>query len=217
VHKDLISSSSEFFKNATKPEWRTDSKPIDLSDELPRICERYFQWLYTGTVAPHDAGENGYRYLARMYVLGEKMMDQTFQNDVIKAIITRHSTAKLSQKRPGSMVLGLQAIKIIYDGTTENAPVRRLLVDIWTFNMVPSWISKENLLEQANKPFFDDLFLALLEKRGVPDPSHVRPWISQPSSYYNKVVVPKSDMARQEANELFPQTEGQDEMDVSGA
>ncbi|CAG5144452.1 uncharacterized protein ALTATR162_LOCUS1549 [Alternaria atra] len=41
VHKSLIGNSSEFFKNATKPEWRTDSRPIDLSDEEPRIFERY--------------------------------------------------------------------------------------------------------------------------------------------------------------------------------
>jgi hypothetical protein len=52
VHENLISSSSEFFKNATKPEWRTESRPIDLSDELPYIFKRYCQWLYSGLIAP---------------------------------------------------------------------------------------------------------------------------------------------------------------------
>ncbi|CAN9106508.1 unnamed protein product [Alternaria sp. RS040] len=64
VHEGLISSSSEFFKNATKPEWRTESRPIDLSDEQPHIFKRYCQWLYSGVIAPGPPAESSFRCLA---------------------------------------------------------------------------------------------------------------------------------------------------------
>ncbi|KAH8644972.1 hypothetical protein IG631_02436 [Alternaria alternata] len=121
VHEFLISSSSEFFKNATKPEWRTESRPIDLSDEQPHIFRRYCQWLYSGHMAPDLPEKSIFQCLAYMYVLGEKIVDYEFQNAVIQAIIS-----DMGRK---NKVPSLGTIKIIYDGTTEGSAARRLLVD----------------------------------------------------------------------------------------
>ncbi|CAN9199729.1 unnamed protein product [Alternaria alternata] len=115
-------ASSEFFKNATKPEWRTESRPVDLSDEQPAIFKRYCQWLYTGFIAPGLLAESSSGCLAYMYVLGEKIVDHEFQNAVIQAII--------SDMDRMNVVPSLRTIKIIYDGTTEESAARRLLVDI---------------------------------------------------------------------------------------
>ncbi|KAF7682229.1 hypothetical protein GT037_001205, partial [Alternaria burnsii] len=102
VHECLISSSSEFFKNATKPEWRTESRPIDLSDEQPDIFKRYCQWLYTGFIAPGPPGppaESSFRCLAYMYVLGEKIIDYEFQNAVIQAMMSDISRTNVVKAR----------------------------------------------------------------------------------------------------------------------
>jgi hypothetical protein len=184
VHKDLISATSEFFKNATKPEWATEGKPIDLSDEQPVIFKKYCQWLYTKTVPPRETtiDNNTFMYLAHMYVLGEKIIDHTFQNAIINAMIANHASAKPSKKVPGLKVPGWNTIDIIYKGTTERAPARRLLVDIWVFNMLPTWETLDTLKEVKYKPFADDLLRALIEKRGIPDRAMARPWILEPES-----------------------------------
>ena len=74
----------------------TESKPIDLSDEHPAIFKKYCQWLYTKAIPPRESKENGFVYLARMYVLGEKIIDQAFQNAVVNAMIAHYVSAKSS-------------------------------------------------------------------------------------------------------------------------
>jgi hypothetical protein len=214
IHKNLISASSEFFKNATKPEWMNKDKPIDMSDETAHLFKKYCQWLYTKLIPPKEPHENTYKYLARMYVLGEKIIDPAFQNAMVNAMITHHASAKPSQKVPGSKVPGWDSIEIIYKGTTEMAPARRLLVDIWVFNMVPSWDNLDKLKEAKYKPFADDLLRALVEKRGIPDASTARPWKPQPGSYHNKVVIPGTDVsAKKDENAAF-EAPNQDEMET---
>ncbi|KAI4655831.1 hypothetical protein J4E93_000546 [Alternaria ventricosa] len=138
-----------------------------------------------------------------MYVLGEKLIDRTFQNDVVDAIIYRHITARLSQKPLRYKVPDLQAIGIIYEGAPRKAPVIRLLVDLWAFNMDSSWVTKTRLRAPENKLFLDDLLPALLDRRGLPDASQARPWISQRSSYYNKGVVIKSETPEDRGDEAI--------------
>lgn len=171
-HKALITSSSLFFQRATKPEWRTDPlKPIDLSDEKPPFFEKYIQWLYTNTVPPNAAATDPYKYLALMYVLGEKIMDQAFQDAILATMIEHCAAAPSQHKYPC-----LDAINVIYDGTTDTSPARRLVVDFWAYNMTPNWRVGEVVL-LAHLGFLQDLLPALLGKRGMPDMGVERPWV----------------------------------------
>jgi hypothetical protein len=156
--------------------------------------------------------ENTFMYLARMYVLGEKIIDQAFQNAVVNAMIALHVSAKGSQNFPS-----YSTIDIVYKGTSDNSPVRRLLVDLWAFNMLPTWHNLEILKEAGYKPFTDDLLQALVEKRGVPDTSQARPWVLQPDSYHSKIVVLKMDMSAQKNENTAVEAASQDDMDVSEA
>ncbi|KAI4922075.1 hypothetical protein J4E90_000503 [Alternaria incomplexa] len=203
VHKDLISSSSEFFRNAIKSESMSSSRFIDLSDQQPHLFDKYCQWLYTRDLDTKLHDHKGFSYLAHMYVLGEKLIDPTFQNDVVDAIIFRNVTARLSRKVPRYKVPDLEAIRTIYKGAPREAPVRCLLVDMWVFNMDSSWVTDTKLRAPENKPFLDDLLPVLLDRRGLPDASQARPWISQRSSYYNKGVVIKSEMPEDRGSEAI--------------
>ncbi|KAI4697864.1 uncharacterized protein J4E84_000997 [Alternaria hordeiaustralica] len=211
VHKDLISSSSEYFRKAISHESILSHRFIDLSDEKPHDFDIYCQWLYTRVLDAKLDNHNGFSYLARMYVLGEKLIDRTFQNDVVDAIIYRHITARLSQKPLRYKVPDLEAIGIIYKGAPRKAPVIRLLVDLWAFNMDSSWVTKTRLRAPENKPFLDDLLPALLDRRGLPDASQARPWISQRSFYYNKGVVIKSEMPEDRGGEAISEPSIKDE------
>ncbi|KAF1835364.1 hypothetical protein BDW02DRAFT_523371, partial [Decorospora gaudefroyi] len=118
VHKDVLSSTSEFLKNAMKPEWRTDeSAAIDLSDEYTATVQAYCQWLYTRRLVKLT---NNWLHLARLYVLGSKLKDKKFQRMVLDAMI------EMASKRGGNP--SFPVIKTIYDGTTKGSPARRLMV-----------------------------------------------------------------------------------------
>jgi hypothetical protein len=193
----------------------TEGKPIDLSDEKPLLFKKYCQWLYTNIVPPKEPKENTFRYLAVLYVMGEKIVDQAFQNAIVDAMIAHHASAKLSQMIPGRKVPGWGTIDIIYKGTTERSPARRLFVEVWAFNILPTWTGLEQLSEPAYKAFSDDLLRVLVEKRGVPNVSQARPWVSQPGSYHSKVVILKADTSVSKDENAAVEPASQDEMEIS--
>lgn len=139
------------------------------------------------------------------------MIDHTFQDMIVKAIILRHVTARLDQERPREKVHGLEAIRIIYEGTTKNARVRRILVGILAFNMVSSWVTETELRAPANKPFLDDLLPVLLDRRGLPDACQARPWISERSLYYCNTVKLESDVAEDRGGDAISELSIKDE------
>ncbi|KAF2130160.1 hypothetical protein P153DRAFT_269394, partial [Dothidotthia symphoricarpi CBS 119687] len=98
-------------------------KPIDLSDERPVDFAYYSHWLYTKRIIYKDDTSTSSRRLARLYVLGEKLMDQQFQAAIIDAMIEF-----VEEKR---LLPSMHCIEIIYNGTTAESPARRLMVDIW--------------------------------------------------------------------------------------
>jgi hypothetical protein len=144
-----------------------------------------------------------------MYVLGEKIVDHGFQNAVIQAII--------SDMNRKNKVPSLGTIKIIYDGTTEGSAARRLLVDSWAHDIISSWKAKKDLLEDAYRPFLNDLFLAVVEKRlSSPLPEN-EPWILHLHSYHREPAVLKSNVAEQKDGEMNSELVGRDQVDISEA
>jgi len=122
VHESVL-LQSPFFANALKPEWvaARKGKPIDLKEEDPDSFAGYVQWLYSHNI---DTTYNTTKW-AGLYVLGEKLMDATFQDQVLETM-AQGCEAKVSYPTG-------KAINIIYDGTPEGSPARRLLIDfhVW--------------------------------------------------------------------------------------
>jgi hypothetical protein len=145
VHEGTLTSTSKFFAGVMKPEWRTDpTKPIDLSDDEPERFEAYCQWLYGRKIAElsgvsnKEAVDEYHLHLAKLYVFGEKILDETFQDVVLALLISscfaRH-TYLGEQKFPGNHI-----IATIYEGTSDaESPARRLLIDIWTYTDTEEW------------------------------------------------------------------------------
>ena len=176
MHEAVLTSSSEFFKAATKPEWRTDpTKPIDLSEQNPVPFERYVQWLYSNILSPYKSENQDLEQLARMYVIGETVMDTTFQEVVIKMIIHLYSAPQRT--------MSLSMLRIIYEGTTPGSPVRELMADICAFQLEPEFKRVTNLDAAKDAEFMKDLIVALLKHRKMPA-SHISgPWVEDPDRY----------------------------------
>jgi hypothetical protein len=190
VHKSVLCKTSSFFQKATKSEWTASTpRPIDLSDEDPKIFQFYVQWLYSGTVAiqtrfiNNSDAEGGLCgivdkcSLIESYLLGEKLMDTAFQNAVMQGLI---QCVKREESYPINSV-----IKRVYERTTTKSPLRRLLVDFWLWNGSSTWMCSY-MNRELGTEFMNDLICALLEKRPDPDSPGKElgaPWLMNPEAY----------------------------------
>lgn len=196
VHKNVLCKSSRFFQAATKPRWtKSNAKPINLSDEDPKLFTSYVQWLYSQKIAieiENLSTQEGVLKdtnadkcdvvssdrLIQSYVLGEKLMDTTYQNVIIKSILY---CVHAMNFYPNDTEM-----HIAYKGTLKSSPLRKLLIDYWVWGASESWIS-EDTMEDLGKEAVHDLLVALVERR--PTPHRAKgvekepPWITDPTAY----------------------------------
>ncbi|KAF2851136.1 hypothetical protein T440DRAFT_507469 [Plenodomus tracheiphilus IPT5] len=192
VHKRVLCQTSGFFQAATKPEWSGQGKkPIDLSDDDPKIFALYVQWLYTGIVAVKTMQEDSdaeasdeedverfekgsdemddldisKRCLVKCYILGEKLMDAVYR-DAIMDILLSICFVEIPDAN---------TIRIAYGGTPVASPLRKLMVDVWVWcGQSPQrtavlsrerTLRKEDIVGESAAEFAVDLLHALLEHR----------------------------------------------------
>ncbi|CAE7210876.1 hypothetical protein P3342_012107 [Pyrenophora teres f. teres] len=173
--KRLPDVSGDTIAKATKPEWRTDpTKPIGLSDQRQVPFARDIQWLYCKTLNDYKSENHDLEELARMYVLGEAVMDAMFQEVVIKTIIHLYSD--------NQETMSLSMIRIIYEGTPGGSPARQLVADICAFQLKPRFKRVKNLDTEKDSEFMKDLIVALLTHRQVGKDTS-GPWIDDPDHY----------------------------------
>ncbi|KAI4655898.1 hypothetical protein J4E93_000614 [Alternaria ventricosa] len=190
IHKSVLCKTSAFFQNATKPEWSGPTpRPIDLSDECPSTFHLYVQWLYSGKIAvktkPLSDSDTGDRKresvnqhsMIQSYVLGERLMDPTFQNAVLQCLI---ECVEQEDSYPGD-----QTIKTAYKRTTKHSPLRKLLVDFWVWHGDSEWAA-DDMNTSLGTEFTNDLLKAMLKLRPGPseDAEQVQPlWLNHPETY----------------------------------
>jgi hypothetical protein len=119
-----------------------------LSSEDPGVFEGYLRWLCARGVDA-KSGDNAHGHLARLYVLGEKLVDAKFQEAVLKELI---KNVRELEKYPST-----ETIKIIYNGTTEGSPARHLLVDFYACRASAKWDGIKKMRQDTNDQFADDL------------------------------------------------------------
>ena len=171
IHKEVL-MQSPFFANALKPEWASmrEGKPIDLTDADADIFHAYVQWLYTHHI---DTTFDTVQW-AKGYVLGEMLMDLEYQDQVLE-IFVRDCEAR--QKFP----VGSQ-INVIYNGTTESSPARKVLIDFFCWNNSSKWLDNRDYANTAPADFVNDLLRALLSLKN--EPVGEKPWVGDMSTYF---------------------------------
>jgi len=145
AHRNYLAFSSEFFKRLLgEYEYKTQLRVIKLPEESLPVVNAYLRFTYGGgletanvTYCPHrDScfGRSSFCYepdeyyedLARLYILGEHLQDQSVRAAVIKEILRLVSLTEDSKRFCPSK----EAINIIYRGTTEGSHARRLMANI---------------------------------------------------------------------------------------
>ncbi|KAF2827201.1 hypothetical protein CC86DRAFT_257742, partial [Ophiobolus disseminans] len=102
-------------------------------DEDLTVVEIYFKWLYSRNL-PVSNHTDHVQY-SRLYVLGEKLMNEAFQN----AVIDDYAEASHAQDEWPTR----SAVRVIYDGTTTESPARRLLIDMYCWHGDEKWVDND--------------------------------------------------------------------------
>lgn len=155
VHANYIVRSSKFFKTALKKEWREgQTRTISLpTDEYETVTD-YMRFIYSDTLPelqaqdlagalPGHSAARRFVPLAKLYVLGHRMMDDAVKNAVVREY---HRICT----QPFCMLCfpGAETVNIIYDGTMEGDLVRSLLIDIYL------WYGQERQPSSSHDPRF---------------------------------------------------------------
>lgn len=172
VHEDFITRSSEFFKAAMKKEWvEGQTRVIRLPEESCLETLRcylsfvYEQKLPTQSLAVGSEGfvNKPWGTLARLYILGERLLDTEIQHAVIKEMLR---LCYLKDNKGSRWFPARETVTKIYDGTPAGSPARRLMVDLHVSHANGNWLKFDDHPE-----FLADLSKALIEKVSIPEAS----------------------------------------------
>jgi hypothetical protein len=168
AHGTFITHSSEYFKTALKKEWAEgQTRTITLVDECPQVVSHYLRYTYTAKLPTaafespshsilNDKSNEHYELFAELYVLGERLLDESIRVAVIKEIVRlSNMTDKGGRKRS---LPKQEAANIIYRGTTTGSPARRLMVDIFQTFGERDWLDsacEPDLLLDVAQRFYE--------------------------------------------------------------
>jgi hypothetical protein len=115
---------SAFFRTALKKQWSEgQSRVIKLPEETTVHMEHYVEYVFSGKLPTHDVAakitfsHEPYRraeLLASLYVLGERMMNPKYQNDVIKELFRLRHFETITGPRMFTSFTGASPVNIIY-------------------------------------------------------------------------------------------------------
>lgn len=93
----------------------------------------------TSSSSNWEPQSDGYHTLAYAYVLGDRLLDTAFKNAIVDAyVLYARGTQPAKRYYPSN-----EEIRILYEGTREDAPIRKLLVDIWTARGKSEWLDAD--------------------------------------------------------------------------
>ncbi|KAK4495748.1 hypothetical protein PRZ48_013016 [Zasmidium cellare] len=166
IHADTLKQHSPFFKAALDKKWREgQSLQVDFPEDEPDTIEAYLGWLHDGKVeAPESPGTDDltFPFLAKLYVLGEKIQDNAFCNSVIDKITEVLDSPEWEDSSPG-----FSSSNIIYDGTPDDSPARTLFA---FYFLHYGNFKKDESMDRLHPAFLRDI-LVLHSSRKDPTPN----------------------------------------------
>jgi hypothetical protein len=172
AHESFLTSRSEFFRRAMNGNWtEAESRVVVLSEDEPAIFAIYLNLVYTGQLVTMRKTEeelasserqvfinqltSEYRDIFRVYVLAEKLQDKGAKNAALAAAV---SVTGLRNSVNNWLVPTAEIVNLVYKGTPEGSPGRRLVIDM--YGMLPF----RSLFSDINSiPFRRDVLDDLVE------------------------------------------------------
>jgi hypothetical protein len=163
VHACHISKNSEFFRTALRREWlEGQTRTITLPVDDPKTVTHYLNFTYSGEL-PSEPLETGcqetrirctHENLANLYSLGVRLLDNAVRNAATKRFLQIH---EIAEDFPDQ-----HSIDIIYQGTSEEDPARRLMVHMYLSRAGSGTLKREAdpgfLFDVAQALFYEEAF-----------------------------------------------------------
>lgn len=178
VFASTLTRRSKFFEKALSDGWKeAEDRVVKLPEVDPSVFNLYLHHVLCGNfpvVAENTPskcsetkiylGRSERLQLSKLYVLAELLQDTTTKNKTLKAFIA--SMFKIRQGG-GWTIPNIQAIRVIYEGTPPESPMRRLLVDSHAAYGKSDYISS-HVFEVWPKEFLYDFAVRVLADRAAP-------------------------------------------------
>jgi len=113
-------------------------------------------------------------HLAHCYCLGVSLKSPSYCNAILRTIIDDLVSTSLFPSD--------KTVKILYAGTAEGSPARKLMVDLWAYLGWVGWLEGEGVKKAICVEFLEDLVPALFKVREKPSENE-RPWVKGSAKY----------------------------------
>jgi len=168
IHANLLRQNSPFFQGALAHGWKEKRENmIRLPQDDIATFDTYCAWLYHRTPFSHSTSckcfelnvrdEAGLlrdqKRLRRAWMFGHKILDYDFCDMVIDALIDYMTAVDFWPYKT--------AFKV-YQLSSKDAPVRRLLTDIFLYAVGPEWF--DHGAPELSEEVYQEITLALLTK-----------------------------------------------------
>ena len=140
LHKESLCHHSAYFAAATKDCWKngTDGSPhnhdvLELKDEKFYIFAIFESWLYKQNLDELERSPNlTVPLLIDVYMFADRIQCRAFGNQIIDLLARCISSTNDPIE---SCMLGSRTIAHVYSKTPSNAPLRRVLIDLYAFEV----------------------------------------------------------------------------------
>lgn len=162
---------------------------VSLPDDDVEVFRLYLNLMYTNQLA--TKGPKELQKLCRLFVLAEKLQDQTAKNHIIDGMHAFFHQNVLTDSLGTDVERSscAEAIKMLYEGTPENSQARKLVVDLYADCKDESWLREGKT--HLPQDFIFDIATRLLRKRVF---TMFSPPFARNSSHYHEGIVPEKGL-----------------------
>jgi len=137
VHKDLLCDASPVFNAAFNSSLReTAERSMHMPDETADDVEHFISWLYYRPLQTPCKRHSHIKKFLRLYVLTEKYDIGALRKETCQRLYTVPLKAD-------PMAPPIDAVLHVFENTTHQSPMRKLLVDWYAWHVESCWFSTE--------------------------------------------------------------------------
>jgi hypothetical protein len=185
IHKDLLRGESSLFKATLTKKYKKSSQlTLHLPEGDADTFERFVQWIYSGEYIlsgfkTGTATFDSHNQLAELYTLADKLQVYRLKNDIVNKFFD------LMIDEP-ALPPQISTICYIYENSTWNSPLRRLMVDWYTWGFCLQWYNGDDAKATLSEcpEFAVDLAIAMAKR--VADPYTMSPLVGKAKRYHEK-------------------------------
>ena len=155
VHKDILCRSAPYFKAALEGGFKeSEDQVLELPNDDPVVFSHFQLWLYTGNILEsHESAKDiDWNVLINLYLFGDIRGIPRLQNEAIDLFIDKYVAMNQIPR---------DQLNHIYENTLDGSPLRKLMVDVYTFRAT---LTKDHWFNEERKALYPQQFLIDLAK-----------------------------------------------------